>query len=238
MINEYTLLLIKQYWEKPRAKAEIELLIRTWKESADLLQSIPLALDVDLSVGAQNDYIGRIVGISRNAPSAIELDFFGFDLGANTKGFSDKTDDARESAPFFNKLSSPYTSKQMQDPQYKRFIKAKIAINSTSAFMMSDDYVSVQDAVQAAFNGQAYVVDNQDMTLTLFVSPAVPEAEIRLIQELNLLPKPQGVKYDIVIMEPGGTFGFSNNVNSKGFGDRFNFTREGGYLARRSLWVN
>lgn len=90
--------------------------------------------------------------------------------------------------------------------------------------------------ILAAFNGRAYVVDNLNMSLTLYVSPSVSLERLRLIRRLNLLPKPQGVRYDIVIQaEPGFTFGFDSNPNSVGFADRFDSGRVGGYLARKVI---
>lgn len=234
MINEYALLLIKQYWEKPKARAEIEMKLRKYKAVADLLKSILVQLDVDVATGAQQDLIGRIVGMSRNVPNVVPKVFFGFIESVNTEGFSDKFNIAKRGAPFYSKFAEKYTNQQLSNEQFRQLLKAKIAINNASSTMISDERVSMQDAIMQSFNGRAYVVDNQDMTVTLYVSPTVQANELRLIRKLNLLPKPQGVRYRFVIQsEPGLTFGFSNNPASLGFVDKFDSSIKGGYFARK-----
>lgn len=236
MIDEYTLLLIKQYWEKPKARAEIELKLRMYKQIAELLKSIPVQFDVDNAVGKQQDLIGRIVGIRRDVSGVIPKIFFGFEEGDYTEGFVDKFNPARAGAPFYNKFGEKYTSQQLSDPQFRRLLKAKISVNNTSSLMVSDEHLTMQDAIMEAFNGRAYIVDNQDMSVTLYISPTVPTEEIRLIRRLDLLPKPQAVSYRFVIQaEPGLTFGFSNNPASHGFADKFDPSREGGYFARKTF---
>lgn len=236
MIDEYTLLLIKQYWEKPKARAEIEMKLRNYKAISELLKSILVEFDVDNAIGAQQDILGRVVGIRRDVTGVIPKVFFGFAEGDYTKGFSSKFNPAREGATFYNKFGAKYTSQQLSNTQFKQLLKAKIAVNNASALMVSDERVTMQDAIMEAFNGRAYIVDNQDMSVTLYISPTVPPEEVRLIRRLDLLPKPQGVAYRFVIQaEPGLTFGFSNNPASRGFADKFDPSREGGYFARKTF---
>lgn len=234
MIDEYTLLLIKQYWEKPKARAEIEMKVSRYKDTADLLKSILTELDVDQAIGAQQDLLGRIVGIRRNVSGVIPKIFFGFKEGDYTEGFSSKFNPARMGAPFYNKFGEKFTSQQLSNTQFRQLLKAKIAVNNASSLMVSDEHITMQDAIMQAFNGRAYIVDNQDMSVTLYISPTVQADELRLIRRLDLLPKPQAVRYRFVIQaEPGLTFGFSNNPASLGFADKFDPSRVGGYFARK-----
>lgn len=234
MVDEYTLMLIKQYWEKPKARAEIELSMRSYSKIADLFKQVITSLDIDQAVGVQLDMIGKAVGLSRNVPEVIPKVFFGFAGGDNVEGFSDKFNVSRIGAPFLNKFSPTYSSLQLDDDRYRRFLKVKIASNTASAFMVSDDHISIQDAVQLAFNGRAYAVDNQDMSITLYVESSVGSQEIRLIRKMNILPRPQGVSYRFIVQsEIGKTFGFAENPDSKGFADKFNPLIEGGFFARK-----
>lgn len=233
LIDEYTLLLIKQYWEKPKAKAEIQAKASGWQRIAELFQSFETAYDLDAAVGHQLDVLGKIVGIPRLVPAVIPRIFFGFDNNPNSKGFADRFNISVESAPFSGRFQPQYTSQELDDNQYRQLIRVKVALNVSSAYIASDERISIQDVINQAFRGRAYVVDNQDMSLTLYVTPSVPDEELRLIRRLELLPKPQGVRYSFVILaEPGKTFGFATNPNSKGFADRFDPTREGGVFAR------
>lgn len=233
LVDEYTLLLIKQYWEKPKAKAEIQAKASGWQRTADLFQSFETAYDLDTAVGKQLDVLGKIVGIPRLVPAVIPRIFFGFDNNPNSKGFADRFNISVEGAPFSGRFQPQYTSQELDDNQYRRLIRVKVALNVTSVYIASDERISIQDVINQAFRGRAYVVDNQDMSLTLYVTPSVPDEELRLIRRLELLPKPQGVRYSFVILaEPGETFGFATNPNSKGFADRFDPAREGGVFAR------
>lgn len=229
-INQYTLLLIKQYWEKPKAKAEIELLMSTWSESYSLFSSFEDAFDLDLAIGNQLDIIGRIVGVPRNVPLVLEKIRFGFDGDATARGFAELFNSDIESAPMFDLFETVYTDQQLDDYDYRFFIKAKIARNISSGIMTSDERISLQDSIQASFNGQAYVLDNYDMSLILTISPSVDEERIRTILSLDLLPKPQAVRYSLVIAADSSSFGFLDDPNALGFGDAFD-SSVGGTLA-------
>ena len=236
VIDQSALMLIKQYWEKPRAKAEIEAMLGNWQTIADLFRSFDHAFDLDFAVGNQLDIIGRIVGISRNVPAVVPRVRFGFSINPVCVGFADRFDFTRISAPFLSRFDQAFTSQQLDDAEYRRVIRVKIAKNSCAAYMSSTDRNSLQDVIRLAFNDRAYVTDNKDMTLTLYVSPSVSLDEIRLLLRLDLLPRPQAVYYKIIILaEPMQTFGFSLNPNSLGFSDRFDTARVGGNLARKFI---
>lgn len=96
------------------------------------------------------------------------------------------------------------------DDEYRFFLRLQIAINNGSAFMVSDDKESIQSVIQFAFSQLAYVLDNQSMTLTLYVSSTFDIDRLLLLLELKLLPKPQGVRYVVIMYEdPALPFGFS-----------------------------
>lgn len=236
LVDELTNLLIKQYWEKDKAKAEITLQASTWDTCRTLLEMLDPAFDLDNAVGAQLDVLGRIVGIGRSVPDVIPKVYFGFSINPTNKGFASKFDQMRIGGPFFSKFSSAFTDLQLGDSDYRFFIRVKAALNRASGFLSSEIYPDIQDVILAAFDGRAYVVDNLDMTLTLYVSLVVSMDRLRLIRSLNLLPKPQGVRYKVIIQaEPGSTFGFSNNPLSVGFASKFDPLREGGFFARKVI---
>lgn len=236
LVDETANLLIKQYWEKPKAKAEIELQASTWETTRAFLDSLDAAFDLDNAIGAQLDVLGRIVGISRSVPDVIPKVYFGFSINPNNEGFASKFDPMRIGGPFFSKFSSAFTDLQLNDSDYRFFIRVKAALNRASGYVSSDTYIDIQEVVLAAFDGRAYVVDNLDMTLTLYVSPVISLDRLNLIRALNLLPKPQGVRYKVIIQaEPGVTFGFANNPLSRGFASKFDPLREGGFFARKVI---
>lgn len=233
IINRYTLYLIKQYWEKPKAKAEIENLMYDWQQIGDFIREFGNNFDIDNAEGAVLDLIGRIVGLSRQVNEVTPINYFGFDINPDASGFGSITNPDRPSATFFRVGQQTHTPLQLQDPEYRKFLKVKIAKNNCSPFLVSDDRVSLQQVVFDAFQGRAYVVDNKDQSLTLYVSPLVSDDELRLILNLDILPRPATFDYRVVIQaEPGETFGFSKNPASKTFGSISDPLRDGGLFAR------
>ena len=235
--DAYAGLLIKQYWEQPNAFAEISAQASTWETVRDGLASFGDAFDLDLAVGAQLDIIGKIVGISRTLPFALAKIAFGFADNPNSRGFDSKFSPVANVAPFASKFDPVYTALELNDADYRLFIRVKIARNIALPYLVVDDGVGVREAVSVAFGGLAYVVDNLDMTLTLYVDPALDSARVQAVRDLDLLPKPQGVRYGLIVSAPvGGTFGFSNNVNSRGFASKFDTAyTNGGLFARKVI---
>lgn len=233
IISRYTLMLIKQYWEKPKARAETEAMLAQWQIIAEFIRD-PANFDLDKVTGYRLDVIGRIVGLPRSVPTVIAKVFFGFEGSSNSEGFSSKSNTAYTGAPFYSKFSPAYGDYQLGDNEYRRFLKVKIARNASSSTIASDDRVSLQEVIQAAFNGRAYVTDRKDMTLALNISPQVSVDELRLIVRLGLLPKPAGVRYNYFYqVTPGMTFGFSRNPAARGFASKFNTAYQGGFFSRK-----
>jgi len=230
----YRNLLIKQYWDKPNAQAEIELQAATWEPVRDILRQFGEEFDLDNAAGHRLDIIGKIVGISRIVPLVVPKVAFGFSGYVNARGFDDKFLILTNRAPFRNKFERAYTNLELDDNDYRFFIRARIAVNNGSGFMVSHTEISVQNAVQTLFEGRAYVIDNEDMTLTLYVSPTYDLIRLNAIVSSGLLPKPQGVRYDsAVLAEVGGTFGFADNVGALEWADRFDAAQVGGRFAER-----
>jgi hypothetical protein len=233
--SEYVNLLIKQYWEKPKAAAEIEMMAGTWRKTFDWIDSFSDEFDLDNATGDRLDIIGRIVGIGRNIPYSIPKIAFGFDENPNSRGFDDLFSPLDDRAPFQDLFERAYTSLQLDDTAYRFFIRARIAKNVGGPYLVDEQGLAIQTAINTLFDGLAYVLDKKDMTLTLYVSPQYNLNDLRAILRLGLLPKPQGVRYGVVIQAgPGETFGFVDNVNSLPFADKFDLTNQpGGRLANK-----
>jgi hypothetical protein len=191
--DAYRDLLIKQYWDQPNARAEIELQASTWEAIRDVYNDFYTAFDLDTASGVQLEVLGAIVGLPRNRPE-----------------FDD-------------------------DDEYRFFIRVKIAKNSGSAFIIgNENRNSLQDVIQFAFSSDATVIDRYNMALRLMIGPSVDLVRLGLLFELNLLPKPQGVRYGIIIRSTAGeTFGFSDNPDAKGFASKFDPAYSGGVFARK-----
>ena len=228
--EEYKARLIKQYFYKEKAGAEIELQAGTWEKAYNLLLEFPDQFDVDSAFGNQLDIIGRIVGVNRIVPFVIDKIRFGFDGDSSARGMADAFDSSVESAIFFEALEQPYANQELDDEDFRLFIKAKISSNASSAYMVSDERLGINKVLQSFLSG-AYAIDNLDMTLLLFVPDNIDDERIRLIEGLNLLPKPQGVRYRLVrYFVESDSFGFDGDAFALGFGDAFD-TSIGGTFA-------
>jgi len=233
-VEDYQNLLIKQYWDKPKASAEIGLQAQTWQKVFDWLNSFITEFDIDQATGDRLDIIGKIVGVPRIVPAVIAKLFFGFDDNINSTTFADKFVEVGGLAPFYDKFENPYDDYELTDGDYKQFIKAKINKNVARLTMVNDNFLSLQEAVNELFEGLAYITDGYDMSITLYVDPSINEETLRIIDSLDLIPRPMGVKLDVVEWNIGETFGFASNPNSAGFQDRFNpVTEPGGKFADR-----
>lgn len=212
MIEEYLKFIIQQYYGKPNAMAEMTLITKEFEKVFNILNDFVNQFDLDKATGDRLDLIGKIVGISRIVEDGIPKEYFSFLGNPLGKGFG-------KGSFFRGTTDSGFSPTELNDNQYQFFIKAKIAKNISKAVMVSDDKDSIQDAVTYLFDSNAYVIDNQDMTLTIYVDSIFNENEVKFLRSLNLLPKPQGVRYKALIsFSSTATFGFSNNVNAKSFG--------------------
>ena len=193
--SDYVNLLIKQYWEKPKAAAEIEMMAGTWRKTFEWIDSFSDEFDLNNATGDRLDIIGRIVGIGRNIPYSIPKIAFGFDENPNSRGFDDLFSPLDDRAPFQDLFESESTELVLDDNAYRQFIRAKIAKNTFGPYLSGNDFLSIQDAVINIFGGLAYVTDNYDMTLTLHVSAVFNSTTLDAILKMSLIPKPQGVRY-------------------------------------------
>jgi len=208
--KQYTDLLIIQYHNKPKAKGHIEVFASELEKIYNLLVSFEDAFDLDKATGKQLDILGKIVGINRIVPFSIAKDYFGFSDVPNSKTFgAGKFKDLKEIA---------YTDYELNDEDYRFFIKAKVLKNFTSGYL-SKDGLNLQGAIDFLFDNKAYIVDNRDMTFTIYINDTFNLGKISFIRQLGLYPFPCGtdLKY-LVSYSQSGTFGFSNNPNSKTFG--------------------
>lgn len=205
----YRDLIILQYWDKPKARGEIELLASEGEFIYDFFRRFETEFDIDQAYGHRLDLIGKIVGVSRIVENGIAKKFFAFAGTPNGRTFGQ--------GPMFHLFNDTgFTDTELNDNQMRFFIRAKVAKNIASAFMVSDDRISLQDTIQVLFRSKAFVVDNYNMTLTLYIDDTFPQEDILLLQAQDLIPNPQGVGYRFIIQySEEGTFAFAGNPNTQ-----------------------
>jgi len=212
--TQYRQLIIQQYFDKPNATAEIDVTSNEIQLLFDFIDSWQDEFDIDKGTGDRLDLIGKIVGVSRIVPGGGDpLPYFGFDGTPNARTFGE--------APFFDIINdSGFSDAELDDTRYRFFIKAKITKNIAAMLMDTESRTNLQDVIQYLFDNKAFVLDNLDMSLDLYIDESFSEDDIRLIVQQGLLPSPQGVGYkNIYFYSDDGTFGFAENPNAKTFGE-------------------
>lgn len=231
-IEDYQNLLIRQYFDKPNALAEITLYAEQGKKVKDFHDEVRRAFDVDIAFGKQLDIIGKIVGRNRLLPQAVPKIRFGFDDNPDARGFGDRFEEDIFAAPFADRFTPDRTNLELSDPEYRIFLKLKIAKNTSDSVVAGE--TSIQRALDVAFDGRARLVDKQNMKFDLYVSKSVKFSLVQAALNIDILPSPAGVQYDGILEEiPGDIFGFQSNPNALGFGNRFDDTVEGGKFVER-----
>ena len=211
--------LIIQYSNKPNAISTVTAITEEFELIYDNSNILDIAYNLDTAVGKQLDIIGKIVGINRNVPFSVPKKYFGFDGHLNSYPFGSKFN-VVVSYPFRSKFEIPYSDGQLNDNDYRFFIKAKIIKNYATSRNIDENKLSIQDAVDYLFNSKAYITDNYDMTMTLYIDSSYDSSKLTYLENLDLLPRPQGVRYNtLVSYQDGITFGF-NSFNT-GLGSKF-----------------
>lgn len=202
--EEYLNLLELQYWKQPNARTEIISYTDEIQTIADFIRAFEREIDIDTAYGHRLDLIGKIVGISRII-GVSEREYFAFAGTVNGGTFG--------TAPFYDLFrDASLALTELNDTKYRFFIRAKIAKNTASAVMVNgdSDKLSLQQAIRFMFQDQAFIVNNLNMTLTLFVDERFSSADIDILFREDLVPTPQGVGLIVVQYSEEGTFGFSN----------------------------
>lgn len=214
--------LIIQYGNKSNAVATVTAITEEFKLIYDNANILDVAYNLDTAIGKQLDVIGRIVGISRTVPFSVPKKYFGFDGHLNSYPFGSKFN-VVVSYPFRSRFEIPYSDGQLNDNDYRFFIKAKIIKNYATSKNIDSNSLSIQNAVDYLFNSKAYITDNYDMSMTLYIDSSYDSSKLTYLENLDLLPRPQGVRYNTIISyQEGKAFGFYSN--NAGFGDKFNAT--------------
>lgn len=164
-------------------------------------------LDVDQQNGVQLDLVGRIVQQDRGKIDKDVLDWFGWLENKLRKGYG--------AAPWLPRDVARYDLATTPDDIYRILLKAKAAKNNARGTIDS-----IHDAVEYIADTPLAGLDNrQDMTFTLTFAKALPLAERTVIQNFDIIPRPQGVKL-ISIAEPAvdSYFGYIGDPLARPYG--------------------
>ena len=173
---------LSQYANAPRMQA----LVEGWNQMLDPASLIDTwyqkVWNVQTAQGYGLDVWGRIVGVSRvlNLSAQSYLGFY---------EASDLTEDSFGQTPWYRGVEAT-TNYSLADAGYRQLILAKALANIAGGSVLE-----INQILMTLFAGQgdAYVRDNGDMSMT-YVFHFMPTAvQVSIIQNSGVLPRPAGV---------------------------------------------
>ena len=168
-----------QYANSPRILALVQL-FSTYLNPGDLIDSfIADVLDMSTAQGYGLDVLGRIVGVTRDIYIA-DTQFFGFKEGA---------EQPFNQGVFYS--GGAYTGTyRLDDEPFRLIVRAKAAANLSDGSILS-----LNNILRLLFTdrGNAYVVNNRDMTMIYKFDFSLTPVEQTIIYQSGILPEPAGV---------------------------------------------
>lgn len=208
-----------QYTESQRFLAYVRALLESSAELEAVLQKVTEQSDIDLAEGVNLDVIGEIVGISRIIPASVQLAFFGFQDNAAALNFGEE--DAQGVGGRFYDEGEPYLATSvLNDPEYRMLIRAKIVKNH--AVGTNEDVIAGLAYLFGSGNMaiQVAVEDIGNMAIQVAVGRPLTYLEKVLISQLDILPRPAGVRISQrVTFDTINYFGFDGQSSALSFGE-------------------
>lgn len=167
-MSKYTELITNYHATKPLYFDHIDLSTRPLIDASNTMAGLITAFDIDEAVGVQLDTLGLWIGRSRTVSQPISGVYFSFD----TDGLG--YDQGVWQGPY--DPDSGYTT--LSDDTYRIILKAKIAINNWNG--QNDTLPDILDAATAGSGLKMQIVDNQDMTISVWVFPDSDIADVSL----------------------------------------------------------
>lgn len=167
-MSKYTDRITNYHATKPKFFAHIDLSTRPLIDVSAAMKGLISAFDIDTAVGVQLDMLGLWIGRSRIVSQPISGVYFSLDTDG--LGF----DQGIWQGPY--DPDSGYTS--LSDETYRIVLKAKIAINNWDG--RNDSLPPILDAATEGSGLKMQIVDNQDMTISVWVFPETDISDVSL----------------------------------------------------------
>lgn len=167
-MSKYTEKITNYHATKRKYFDHIDLSTRPLIDIATATRQLVSAFDIDTATGVQLDTLGIWIGRSRYVSQPIAGVYFSLDTDG--LGF----DQGVWQGPY--DPDSGYTA--LSDETYRIIQKAKIAINNWDG--RNDSLPPILDAATAGSGLKMQIVDNQDMTISVWVFPETDISDVSL----------------------------------------------------------
>ena len=188
----WTQTLLSQYVDSPTITGLLSFYDSAVNPSLDIANFYNNIWNVATAVGNGLNIWGQIVGVSRYLNTNASGTYFGFEEALSGSTGSQPFNQA----PFYvgNTSTSTYT---LSDEQYRRLILVKAAFN-----ISNNTVPSINELLRVEFGtptpggndpyGQAWIIDNLNMTLTYYLKFKPNAAQIAIITNSGVFPRPAG----------------------------------------------
>lgn len=167
-MSKYTGKITNYHATKRKYFDHIDLSTRPLIDIATATRQLVNAFDIDTAIGVQLDTLGIWIGRSRYVSQPIAGVYFSLDTDG--LGF----DQGVWQGPY--DPDSGYTA--LSDETYRVILKAKIAINNWDG--RNDSLPPILDEATAGSGLRMQIVDNQDMTISVWVFPETDISNVSL----------------------------------------------------------
>lgn len=167
-MSRYTDFITNYHALKPKFFDHVDLSTRPLIDINTAISGLINDFDIDMAIGVQLDAIGLWVGRSRYVSQPISGVYFSLDTDG--LGF----DQGIWQGPY--DPDSGYTT--LSDETYRIVLKAKIAINNWDG--RNDSLPPILDAATEGSGLKMQIVDNQDMTISVWVFPETDISDVSL----------------------------------------------------------
>lgn len=178
---------LSQYANSPIITALITDMGQYFDMAMNFDQFFDYIWNVDTAIGYGLDVWGRIVGVQRVLRLPSGSRYLGFEEAGTTV-------DPFNQSPFFSGTSLT-DNFYLSDSAFRTLILAKAFAN------ISDGSIpSINQLLRTLFpgRGNAYVIDNLDMTMTYYFAFLLTDLEAAIVEQSGVLPKPSGVLANVV----------------------------------------
>lgn len=179
---DYQKTVLSQYANSQR----IGTILEGWNQAFDPESLIDIwyqkVWNLETAQGYGLDVWGRIVGVDR-VLKVSSSKYFGFSEA------NDLTEEGFNSAPFYSG-SSVTSNYRLSDDGFRQLIYAKALANITDGSVLSLNAILM---TLFGSQGNAYVKDNADMTMTYVFDFIPTDVQVSIIQNSGVLPRPAGV---------------------------------------------
>ncbi|MDF1893090.1 DUF2612 domain-containing protein [Rahnella contaminans] len=185
-MSKYTDLTTNYHSLKPLFVDHIDLITRPLSDAGNAITAFITELDIDEAIGVQLDILGKWIGRTRVVRQPISGIYFSFDT--DSLGF----DQGVWQGPYDPDVG--FTN--LSDDVYRIVLKAKIAINHWKG--TNETLPEILDTALAGSGLTMQIVDNQDMTISVWVFPETDISDVSLeliaaIRQGDLTVKAAGV---------------------------------------------